>query len=107
MIAEVVALNRPEYQIQRWQGTLLMWATTLVCTAVNTVFGPALPIFEILGLMLHVVGFIATIIPLLYLAPKGNADQIFTSFFNIGGWQSASLAFFVGLSGNVSAFIGG
>ena len=106
MIAEVIAMNRPSYHIKGWHGTLLMWATTLLCTCVNTVFGPALPIFEIFFFVLHIVGFVATLIPLIYLAPKDNTDEVFTSFFNLGGWQTVGLAFFVGLKGNVSAFLG-
>ena len=106
MISQVAAMNHPSYHIKEWHGTMLMWATTLVCTCINTLLGPALPVFEIMSFIIHIVGFAATFIPLLYLAPKGSTNQIFTSFFNFGGWKTTGVAFFVGLSGNFSAFIG-
>lgn len=106
MVAEVIALNNPHYQIQGWHGTLLMWATLLFCTSLNTIFGAALPIIEIFIFVLHILGFIATFIPLIYLAPKTSAKTVFTSFYNLGGWQTKGLAFFVGLRGNVGPFIG-
>lgn len=72
----------------------------------NTVFSKALPTIEVAVLILHILGFFAIIIPLLYLAPKDSAKDVFTAFQNAGGWSSQTLSFFVGLNGVAVAFVG-
>ena len=85
---------------------MIFWAVLLVCVAMNTVFSKALPTIEVAVLILHILGFFAIIIPLLYLAPKDSAKDVFTAFENAGGWSSQTLSFFVGLNGVAVAFVG-
>lgn len=61
---------------------------------------------ETLILILHIVGFVAILIPLVYLAPHSSPQQVFTVFANAGGWPTQGLSFFVGLVGLVFAFLG-
>ena len=62
---------------------------------------------EIFILILHLLGFIAIIIPLVYLAPQRNrASSVFKTFLNEGGWSTQVLSFFIGLDGNAVAFVG-
>ena len=84
-----------------------MWAVLILCVAINTVLSGILPAIEIFILILHILGFFAIIIPLIYLAPHGDAGYIFSTFFNEGGWSTQALSFFVGLQGNAAAFVGG
>jgi choline transport protein len=58
----------------------------------NTVGAKHLPLFEILILVLHVVGFIGILVTLGALAPKTDAKTVFTSFSNFGGWSSVGAA---------------
>lgn len=52
------------------------------------------------------LGSRSSYVPLVYLAPHGNAHDVFATFLNLGGWDTQALSFFVGLSGNAFAFLG-
>lgn len=107
LIQALVVQNEPNYQPAGWQGTLLFWAVLLLCVAINTVLSSVLPFIEILILILHLLGFIAILIPLVYLAPQRNsASSVFKTFLNEGGWSTQALSFFIGLNGNAVAFVG-
>ncbi|KAL8660852.1 MAG: hypothetical protein Q9202_006135 [Teloschistes flavicans] len=106
-IEALIQLNDPNYVPQRWEGTLLFWATILVAVLINTVLGQLLPPIETAMLIIHVLGFFAILIPLVYMAPqKATAHEVFTVFENGGGYPSQGLSFFVGLIGTVFAMFG-
>ncbi|KAL8811645.1 MAG: hypothetical protein Q9223_007490 [Gallowayella weberi] len=105
-LPRLIVLNNPGYNAERWQGTLLMWAIVCVAVLVNTVISSLLPKLECVILFIHVLGFFAIMIPLVYMAPHGSASDVFTMFINEGGWKTTGLSFFVGLYGNVFAFLG-
>jgi choline transport protein len=103
----LVSLNTLDYTRQLWHGTLLLWGTLLLCVFINIFVSGALPTIEVIVLIIHVLGFIGILIPLVYLTPSHHsAKEIFTTFYNSGGWQSKALAFCVGLQGNALAFVG-
>ncbi|KAL8770840.1 MAG: hypothetical protein Q9209_003491 [Squamulea sp. 1 TL-2023] len=106
IIQGLIVLNNPTYNFQRWHGTLLLWAVICVAVLVNTVISSLLPKIECVILIVHVLGFFAIMIPLVYMAPHTTAKDVFTLFINGGGWQTTGLSFFVGLYGNVFAFLG-
>lgn len=95
-----------EYEPKAWHGTLLYWAVIFFAVFINTIVSSALPKFEGLILILHVLGFFAILIPLIVLSPHGDASTIFTSFQNTGNWPTQGLSFMVGMIGNVFAFVG-
>lgn len=66
-IEALIQLNDPNYVPQRWEGTLLFWATILVAVLINTVLGQLLPPIETFMLIIHVLGFFAILIPLVYV----------------------------------------
>lgn len=103
----LVTLNNDEYTRQLWHGTLLLWATLLLCVFINVFVSGALPAIEVIVLIIHILGFFGILIPLVYLTPSHHsAEEIFTNFYNMGGWHSKALAFFIGLQGNALAFVG-
>ena len=106
LIQGIAIQNHPDFTPTGWQGTLLFYAVLLLCVAINTAFSKALPAIEILVLILHIVGFFAILIPLVYLAPHSDAKSVFTVFNNGGGWNTQALSFFIGLNGNAAAFLG-
>ncbi|CAM1509634.1 Fc.00g033730.m01.CDS01 [Cosmosporella sp. VM-42] len=106
MILGLTSLNNDNFQPKLWQGTLLFWAIFLFAVFINTLASSALPKFEGLILILHVLGFFAILIPLVTLGSHGNAKEIFSTFINNGGWSSQGLSFMVGMMGNVFAFVG-
>lgn len=67
-IEAVIQLNNPNYVPQQWHGTLLLWATVLVAVLINTIFGKLLPPIEALMLVIHVLGFFAILIPMVYVS---------------------------------------
>ena len=106
IIQGLVILNYPDYPAERWHGTFILWAVIVVAVIVNTVIVSLLPKLECVILIIHVLGFFAVMIPLVYMAPHGSAKDVFTLFVNAGGWQTTGLSFFVGIYGNVFAFLG-
>jgi len=106
MIQALIVQNHPDYDPKGWQVTLLQWAVLLVVLFFNTVLSKTLPAIEVCILIIHLLGFFAVLIPILYLSPKENAGAVFTTFSNGGGWSTQGLSWFVGLSGNAAAFVG-
>ncbi|KAK3213471.1 hypothetical protein GRF29_28g17160 [Pseudopithomyces chartarum] len=107
LVQGLVTLTTPSYEPKNWHGTLLYWAMMMFCITINVAAGRLLPKFEGALLVLHIVGFFAVLIPLLTLGPKGDPKEVFTTFFNLGGWQSQGLSFCIGIMGSVFAFVGG
>ena len=99
-------MTSPTYNPKSWHGTLLTWVVVFCGLVVNTFVSSVLAKLEALILILHVVGFVAILIPLVYLAPHSSPQQVFTVFMNAGGWPTQGLSFFVGLVGLVFAFLG-
>lgn len=107
MIQGMIAMNHLDtYVVEAYQGTLLFWAIMLFAVFINAIVSSALPKFEGLILVLHVLGFFAILIPMVSLGYHGDASQVFSEFKNNGGWPTQGLSFMVGLIGNVFAFVG-
>lgn len=98
-------LNYPNYDFHRWHGTLLLYAVVLLAMIFNTYLAKQLPKVEGAVLIVHIVGFFAVLITLVYLAPHGNAHDVFVEYLNNGGYDKGT-SFFVGLITTVFAFIG-
>ena len=106
LIQGLVVLSHPSYIAKPWHGMLIFWAILAFCVIFNTVIGSLLPRVESFGLVLHMVGFVAVIVPLVYLAPHRDAHFVFTTFENNGNWPTQGLSFMVGLSGNIFTLLG-
>ncbi|WZH39097.1 amino acid/polyamine transporter I [Fusarium acuminatum] len=106
MILGLTSLNDNSFEPKLWQGTLLSWAILAFAVFINILVSSALPKFEGLILILHVLGFFAILIPLVILGPHRDSKEIFTTFVNNGRWSSQGLSFMVGMMGNSFAFIG-
>lgn len=99
-------LCNPSHVPKGWQNTLLAWAVLAFAVLTNTIASTSLAKFEGLILILHIVGFLAILIPLTYLAPHARGQEVFTTFLNAGGWNTQAYSFFIGLVGPVYAFVG-
>ena len=84
---------------------LLFWAVMFFAVFINSVTSKALARFEGVILVLHLFGFFAVLVPLVYLGPHGDAT-IFTTFLNEGEWSTQVLSFFVGLPAAVYSLVG-
>ncbi|TVY55613.1 Choline transport protein [Lachnellula suecica] len=106
MIQGMVVLNHPEYTPTRWQGTLIFYAVIAFIVFINTYLARWLPKIEGAVLCVHILGFFAILIPLVYLAPHGSTTDVFATFINGGGWNTDGVSFFVGLTTSVFSFLG-
>lgn len=106
MIQGLLVLNHPSYNYHRWHGTLLFYLIIVIALFVNTYLARQLPKIETMVLIIHVMGFFGILVPLVYLAPQGNAGDVFATLSDSGGWSSDGLSFFIGLSTSMFAFIG-
>jgi choline transport protein len=105
MIQGLLVINYPSYNLQRWHGTLLLFALILFSLFFNTFLASHLPKVEGSVLILHIVGFFAILITLVYLAPHGSPYDVFVKYLTLGGY-SPGVSFFVGLTTAVVAFLG-
>jgi len=101
-----MVLNDATYQPTAWQLMLFYWAILAVALSVNTFIARQLPNVESVILILHTLGFFAILIPLVYFAPHGSAEQVFTSFVNGGAWPSNGISFLVGCLGPIFSLLG-
>lgn len=106
IIQGLIVLNHPEYDFQRWHGTMLVIAISSFSILFNTFLAKNLPFVEGLILIIHVIGLFAIIIPLWVLAPRNNVHAVFTHFNNGGGWDNAGTATLVGLSTTITSMLG-
>jgi hypothetical protein len=79
----LLVLNYSTYDFQRWHG-ILLWFTGLVfCVLVNLIGVKLLPMVKNRILILHIMGFFAVLIPLVYLASHEVASYV--------GWSNSGL----------------
>jgi len=106
MIQGLVVLNFPNYAPEPWQTTLIFYAVMAFALFVNTYLASQLPVVEGMILIVHLLGFLAILIPLVYLAPHGTPSEVFKNFVNEGGWSTQGLSFFIGLVTSVFSLLG-
>ncbi|KAL1590593.1 hypothetical protein WHR41_00641 [Cladosporium halotolerans] len=92
-VVSIVQILNPEYQSTGWQITLLMWAFNIVTILFNTWGSGFLPALEIGSLIMHALGYLVVIIPILVLAPKNSAHEVFVEWDNTSGYSSMGTAF--------------
>lgn len=96
IIQALIIINYPDYEPQRWQGTLLVFAMVLLLYIINVFASDLWARVQNGLLILHVLAFLAVIITLWVMAPHQSAKAVFTDFSNFGGWSSTGLALMVG-----------
>ena len=60
--------------------------------------------FEGFVSILHILGFFALLLPLMFYGPHQQAAEVFSTFVNGGGWPTQGLSYMIGLVGSVFAF---
>ncbi|XDG03760.1 hypothetical protein ABKA04_003375 [Annulohypoxylon sp. FPYF3050] len=106
IIQGLIVLNYPDYEPKNFHGAFLAWAVIAVAIFVNIVIAGLLPVLEGVILFIHVLGFIAILITLVYLSPHGSAEDVFFRTLNEGNWPTQGLSFCIGFIGNVATFVG-
>ncbi|RFU31627.1 hypothetical protein B7463_g4724, partial [Scytalidium lignicola] len=103
LIQAQIQVNHPSYDATNWQGTLFVFAVTLVVFVLNVWGSKAMPFIQNMMLLVHVGGFLSIMIIFWVLSPHNSADVVFTKFVNEGGWSSTGLSLMVG---QISAIYG-
>lgn len=106
MIQGIAVLNYPNYVPERWHAVLLFYALAGIAIFINTYLARMLPQIESCILVLHIIGFFALLIPLVYLAPHDSVQKVFTTTLNEGKWPTYGLAFCIGVPTTAFCFIG-
>jgi amino acid transporter len=96
IIQALVGINHPEYEAKPYQGTLLVFAMVIIVYCVNIWGAQIWPKLQNGLFVLHVLGFLVTIIVLWVMAPRQSAKAVFTEFTNSGGWSSMGVSLMVG-----------
>lgn len=60
-------MNNPGYSQTQWQGTLVYWALMAMAIIANLYSSTILPKLELFILALHILGFFAFLIPMVYV----------------------------------------
>ena len=99
-------MSHPSYDPKSWHAVLLFWAAIGFAVFVNAVIGRLLPRVEGLILVVHVLGFFAVILPLIFFGPHQKASEVFGTFLNKGNLPTKGLSLMVGIVGTSFPFLG-
>ncbi len=99
-------MTHPSYDPKPWHAVLLFWAAIGSAGFVNAVIGRLLPRVEGFILVVHILGFFAVILPLIFFGAHQDASEIFSTFLNKGKLPTKGLSFMVGLVGTAYPFLG-
>ncbi|KAF2465154.1 putative GABA permease [Lindgomyces ingoldianus] len=96
LLLTIVSVNYPSYNMQMWHAVLIFYAIIALAVFVTTYLGRIFPSLEAMVLVLHIVGFFAILIVLVYLAPKTPSDVVFHTVINGGGFKTNAESILVG-----------
>ncbi|KAF9895273.1 hypothetical protein FE257_000176 [Aspergillus nanangensis] len=106
-IQGMVVLAHPEYEQERWRGTLLMWAVVLLPIIINIFARRVLSIIEVAAGIMHVVFLPVTIATFVILAPRNPNAFVWDTFISgLSGWSNPGVVFSIGLLGVITPLSG-
>lgn len=106
LIQGLITMTHPSYDPKPWHAVLLFWAAVGFAVFVNAGIGRLLPRVEGFILVVHILGFFAVILPLIFFGPHQDASKLFGTFFNTGNLPTKGLSFMVGIVGTAFPFLG-
>lgn len=106
LVQTIILINNENYAFPSWQGTLLAFASMLIAF-IGSVYGAkVLPYWQTTVFAVHVLGFLAYIVPIWINAPRASHQQVWAEFQNEGGWSSMGLSLMVGQLAGISQQVG-
>lgn len=84
MIIALAAMNNPTYSPQPWHGTLILWAFTIFAVMLNAFANPVLPKIEVALLVLHLLGWLVILVPLLAVSYQSTHLEILADKVLVG-----------------------
>ena len=106
LVQGLITMTHPSYDRKPWHTVLLLWAAIGFAVFVNAVIGRLLPKVEGFILVVHILGFFAVILPLIFSGPHQDASEVFRTFLNKGNFHTKGLSFMVGIAGTAFPFLG-
>jgi amino acid transporter len=106
LVQGLISVNNPDYEPQRWQGTLLIFVMVLLLLVVNIWGHDFWPKVQNPIMIIHALAFCGVVIVLWVLAPKQDPKVVFTKFHNGGGWNTQGLSLMVGQISAIYALLG-
>lgn len=100
----MAAMSNANYTIQGWQGCLFTICLTALAIVFNTVLFRKLPLLEGVVIVFHTLGFLAVVIVLWTMGPRGGSETVNT--FQSNGWSSVGLSCLVGILSPIVTLIG-
>ncbi|KAF2764011.1 amino acid transporter [Teratosphaeria nubilosa] len=100
----IAALSIPTYVTKGWHGCLFTIALTALAIPFNTVLYRKLPQAEGIVILLNIFGFMAVIVVLWVMGPRGGRETI--TAFETNGWNSVGLSCLVGMLSPIFVLIG-
>lgn len=92
-ILAIAVLNHPEYEITRWQTTLLAWAVALLSLCLNVFFPQFLHRISRFLLIWNVSSFVIVVVTILATNDhKQSSSFVFKDFQNFTGFGTAYTA---------------
>ncbi|KAK3109703.1 hypothetical protein LTR53_016757 [Teratosphaeriaceae sp. CCFEE 6253] len=106
LIQCIIAINDESYGFPAYQCTLLAFGAMLIAY-VGSVYGSkALPYWQNAVFAVHIMGYLAYIIPIWVSAPTATHSQVWKEFSNDGGWSSMGLTVLIGQLTGISQQVG-
>lgn len=102
----LLVVNNPDYEPQRWQGTLFVFAMVFVLYIINIWGHDFWPRIQNGLMVLHVLAFLAVVLTLWVMAPHNTSKAVFTEFHNGGGWPTVGLSLMVGQISAIYSVLG-
>jgi choline transport protein len=107
MIQEMVVVGNPNTKfVEAWQITLVIFAFTFLTVGFNIFGARQLPLTETIILVAHVIAFIVFLVIFWATGDHIPAHNVFTNFYNGGGWPTMGLSIMIGLTSPIWCFIG-
>ncbi|KAK6334070.1 hypothetical protein TWF696_002572 [Orbilia brochopaga] len=96
LIQSIILLNKPDYGFPNWQATLLAIAAIVFVILCNYFGSRLLPRWQNPAFAIHILAYLAFLVPVWKNAPKASAKQVWTEIENRGGWSSLPLSIMIG-----------
>lgn len=107
IIQALIQINYTDYTPKPYHGTLLVFACVAVIFTINFWGAHVWPYLQNGLMVLHVLGFLITIIVLWVCASHNTPKEVWTGFSSQGGWGSIGLSLMVGQITAIYSLLGG
>ncbi|KAK3181295.1 hypothetical protein K4F52_007439 [Lecanicillium sp. MT-2017a] len=96
LMQTIIVVNVPDYSSPAWHGTLLSLVPVVLAFTGSVYGSKVLPYWQHAAFTVHVLAYLAILIPIWINAPEATHEQVWTSFESSGGWSSLPLAVMIG-----------